>query len=311
MSILTAKFAQAAADARPAKWQRGEFDRLQETRGDAKRTLEQELLREVMHLARHSKTAQAALAWAQAHDIKFMIDFDTTAGGYYTRQTGVVAISHAAAAGKHGMFYAVEVLTHEIRHAWQDHYGLLPNIYNYRGADLGRVTIQQALYEADAYAHGKLAAAQCMGEVGSPLNYLRYHFQSWYAGNFSDLYGVKQREYQGAMVGIQECTVPNNRTELKGSFLAEARAGINPWRREDIEKLGKSFADVNYLSSWKHDSLWRRILSPSAATRQFADFGRAGKLAEAVRVRQLRHRALQSRVAKRQEGYAPSRKMPG
>lgn len=301
MSLLTAEFAKAAAKARPVQWMRFEFDSLRATRSEEQRVREQELLANVMALAKRSAVARAALEWAQAHDIKFMIDFTTTAGGYYTRQTGVVAISHDAAAGRHGMYYAAEVLTHEIRHAWQDHHGLLPNIFDYRGADLGRVTIQQALYEADAYAHGKLAAAQCQGEVGSPLNYLRYHFRNWYAGSPSDIYGVKQREFQGAMVGVKDCTAPNYQTEFKGSPFAQARAGIDPWRREDIEKLGKSFADFNYLSSWKNDRLWNCILSPSSAVCQFADHARAPKLAEAVRVRQLRTRVLQGK-ARQQRG---------
>ena len=311
MSILTAEFAKAAAKARPAQWQRPQLAELQARRSPETRVLEQRLLRQVMRQAKGSPTAQAALAWAKAHNIRFIIDFTTTAGGYYTRQSGVVAISRAAAEGRLGMVYGVEVLVHEIRHAWQDHHRLLPNTYDYREADLARSTIQQALYEADAYAHGKLASAQCMGEVGSPLNYLRYHFRNWYAGNRADIYGNSQREYQGAMLRVGSCKAPNHQTELKGSYLCEVRAGLNPWRREDIGKLGKSFADLNYLSGWKNDYLWKRILSPESAVRQFNDKGRAGRVAEAVRVRQLHQRLLRARWAKRQEGYMPARKLPG
>lgn len=311
MSILTAEFAKAAAKARPVKWDRAQLVALRDRRSVDVLANEKRLLRDVMGMAKRSPTARAALAWAQEHNIEFIIDYATTAGGYYTRQTGVVAISQAAAEGRLGMFYGVEVLVHEIRHAWQDHHRMLPSIYDYRGADLARVTIQQALYEADAYAHGKLASAQCMGEVGSPLNYLRYHFREWYAGSRADVYGNGQREYQGAQLHVANCKAPNHHVELKGSGLAEVRTGLDPWRREDIEKLGKSFADLNYLASWKNDYLWKRILSPESALRQFNDKGRAGRVAEAVRVRQLQQRMLRARMQKRQEGYAPARKLPG
>lgn len=315
MSILTAEFAKAAAKSRPAQWHRPQLAKLQAARHDTRRADEKRLLRQIMRQAKASPVAQAALAWAKAHKIKFIVDYDTTAGGYYTRQSGVVAISYAAAEGWRGRHYAVEVLVHEIRHAWQDHHRLLPHIHNYQGADLARVTIQQALYEADAYAHGKLAAAQCEGEVGSPLNYLRHHFRNWYAGSMADLYVSHQRQYQGASLRIGTCKMPDYQTEFKaGGHLTEARAGFDPWRREDIEKMGKSFAGFNYLSNWKNDQLWKRILSPSSAVRQFADAARAGranKVAEAVRVQQLRQKVWQAAALKLRQGSAPARKLPG
>ncbi len=312
MGILTAEFAKAAAKARPAQWHRPQLATLQASRQTARREDEKRLLRQIMRQAKGSPVAQAALAWAKAHKIKFIIDYNTTAGGYYTRQSGVVAISRPAAEGWRGRYYAVEVLVHELRHAWQDHQRLLPHVHDYHSADLARITIQQALYEADAYAHGKLAAAQCEGEVGSPRNYLRYHFRNWYAGSMADIYVSHQREYQGASLRIGRCKFPNYQTEFKAGYhLTEARAGLDPWRREDIEKLGKSFADFNYLSNWKEDRFWKRILSPSHAVRQFADAGRAGQVAEAVRKQQLTRHVLLRETRRLRQGGASARKLPG
>lgn len=310
MGLLTAEFAKVAAAAHPPRWHRPKLAELRNSRSVSRQDHEAYLLHKVMTLAEKSDVAQAALHWARAHDIEFIIDYTTNAGGYYNKNTGVVAISKRAAEGELGLFYGVEVLVHELRHAWQDHHGLLPSITDYRSADLAYVTIQQAFYEADAHAHGKLASAQCSGEVGNPLAYLRNHFRNWYAGSRSNVYVSHQRRHQAAMLDIDNCQAPDYQIEFKGSALPQSHAGINPWRREDIEKLGKSFAGVNYLATWDLPLFWKRILSPSSALREFMDNVRTDKTADAVRVKQLRQRIFKSRLT-RYAGASVAARFPG
>lgn len=298
MSLLTEEFAHAAAKARPPHWQRAYLLEWKQQQTPMRLASDAAMLENIFKAAQRSPVARAALAWANAHDIEFVIDRTTDIGGYYSFQTGVVAISHSDAQLSYlARFKAVDVLVHEIRHAWQDHHKLLPYVQDYRAVDLARMTIQQALYEADAYAHGKLAAAQCCRSSGDPRLYLQKYFFEWYTGFLTRWYGEQQRDCHGARLGVPGCLMPDSKIELTANIQRELRVGLDPWRREDIEKLGKSFADVNYLSGWNGllpDALWSRALSPSSALSHFSRVSRGDKTAEAIRIQQARQRILQA-----------------
>lgn len=322
MSVYTDAFAAAAARAKPPAWDRTTFAFYRDKIANTLRVVEdRKRLRTLMRKAQRSPTAQSALAWAKAHGIEIIVDHTTNAGGYYNRATGVVAVSLAVMQRPRGhvdYYYDVEVLVHEIRHAWQDHHGMLPQHYDYKKADLGRSIIQQALYEADAYAHGQMANMECApakerhywrawrGDQGlphkqwdDPHRFMRYAFKQWYAGNRATFYPSHQLKFQAAALKLTQrdhlgrpiaVKPPDYQTEMR-PVIAPSNAGLDPWRREDIEKLGASFAGVNYLAGWRDDELWSRALSPSSAIAHFTDRGaRVDPLALEVRKQQLSSR---------------------
>ncbi len=94
-----------------------------------------------------------ALDWAQAHGIEFIVDHTTIAGGYYFPGSGVVGLSKRMMNNKS---YIVGALVHEIRHAWQDYYHMLPTA----GKSFAGYFMREALIEADATAHQSLATRQ-------------------------------------------------------------------------------------------------------------------------------------------------------
>ncbi len=153
MPVYSEAFAKVAAKARPPVWVRPHLAQWKKGMSAARVTQDRKLLRQLMRDAKRSPTAQSALNWAKAHGIKFIVDHTTNAGGYYCTSTGVVALSAAALDRTWDPYYGVEVLVHEIRHAWQDHHGIIPSVDNYRTADLARISILQALYLADEFAH--------------------------------------------------------------------------------------------------------------------------------------------------------------
>ncbi len=307
MAPITAAFAQVAAQARPPEWQRPLFGRTRLRRDSERVFHERDLLRRIFRLAQGSAVASAALDWARAHRIRFMIDYKTTFGGYYMPGAGVVAIARGVAEGQRGLYGAVDVLTHELRHAWQDHHGLIPRNEAALKSNFPGSLIRQGLIEADAYAHGRLAAAQCAGEVGRARDYLRYHFREWYAGGAAEIYGAAKRQLTGYRMAISGCTKPYEHIEAVTGSAGSATDGIDPWSRTDIEKLGKRFEGRNYLATWDDDRLWRRILSPAMAMQMFSEMSRADAVAEAIRVRQTRYRLVSTDPQYRQRLNAEHR----
>jgi hypothetical protein len=138
---------------KPTHWNRFDFDSWQEQLPAARRDEDQKSLAGIFNRAADVPALREALDWARAHDIRFFIDHTTRAGGYYTVGTGVVAIARTSLADP---AFAAAAAVHEIRHAWQDYYGMIPT----SGETLAGYFTRLSAIEADATAHEKLAEKQ-------------------------------------------------------------------------------------------------------------------------------------------------------
>lgn len=148
---LSAHFAAQALQAgTQSHWQRSNLAAWRDARDDNRARWDEVQLTALRAAMQQSAMGAAALAWADQHGVDIIVDHRTTASGYYWAGTGVIAIAARQVARAAFFAHAVDVLTHEIRHAWQDHQGLLVH------GNLPR----EAMLEADADAHGKLAGLE-------------------------------------------------------------------------------------------------------------------------------------------------------
>lgn len=248
-------------------WRRPQFDAwlAQQDAADIKRARQFRL--GVMQLAQASPMARAALGWARQNDIVFAVDLEGS-GGYYVQDTGVVVLSYK----KQVSPMSVETLVHELRHAWQDHKGLLPVV----SGSVAMVTnpvvsLQQTAYvEADAYAHGRLAARQAEGHTDEPRQALRHYFHAWF-----DAYAkVYQQHY---IAYRMRCLKPtSNQPQRRGFIFSQTlnalqQPGIAPESAADIEKLGRSFTGLRYLNGLDRDVRLRQIGAAHAALTAFSN----------------------------------------
>ncbi len=236
-------------------------------------------LRKLFNKAAASPLIAAELKWAKEHGIKFFIDRTAVnCGGYYTTGTGVVAIG----AKYVGSDFGLEVLAHELRHAWQDYHGLIAwDSEKSKNADFTAFFINDAMIEADATAHQNLAKSQIrdawLKKRGSPASRnredenvtLRKGFLSWFDVSWPSqllprIYGDDMSKRYGAMLGVYDGKQKPRRFEFK---IDEPNSpGFNIHDKQDVLRLGRHFSGAgNYLAGMKSDILQRRILNPSLA----------------------------------------------
>ena len=253
--------------------------------------------------------AEAALDWARANNIEFIVDKETAAGGYYWPGTGVVGLS-SRKLDPEKFVDGIDALVHEIRHAWQDAQGFFYT-QDRAGVTLAQSIIIEGLLEADAFAHGRLAGAQAdladtegrldmlrdlqkadpsqqrqplidiyykarrdlRADVGHAPETLRRLFLEWYDDfSFALPYGEARRNLFARRLGLP---VPRS-TAVRAQFNSRAKplggkSDPRPdlWRREGRQRLGRSFAGVNYLAQMDEDLFQKRLLSPQEALRFF------------------------------------------
>ena len=260
-------------------WHRPQLEVWRQSRTKKERAIEQEQLQALFEKAKKSPTAMAALEWAHAHDVEFAIvdDPESKFSGFMLPGSGIVVIDARNIQGKWGSFYDVGTLTHEIRHVWQDYYGLLTHLDGQGAARLGlrQNMLRDALFEADADAHGMLARREFLDNSlteDKKRKLMRGYFLSWpqrrsasYAGRvlsrhariwkleppLAETKAAQEKKGKGGQVKAERPKlVPLN--PIDGG-----RAGVDPDRREEIEKLGRSFSCGNYLSGFDAQSLPR------------------------------------------------------
>lgn len=246
-SAMQHRFNRAAA-ARPAAWQkRALWQRVAIKVFNIKKGLlllgsaeDKAWLREVMAAAQASPVAQQALAWAAAHEVTITVYRNGPGTGQY-RGYGDVRLRRDAGVE---ISRAVSSLVHEIRHAWQEHHDLLLRDCALMLAD--RLTVN-ALYEADATAHGELARRQCEGIAGDPVTAMAGAFFFWF-GAVADRYHRSEVERHRETTG----------------------APAMQWQPY-LQKLGRGFAGDNYLSQTRNlqDFITLAVLPRGAALRQF------------------------------------------
>ena len=290
-------------------WMRSNLAAWRAARDEARAIWDEEKIIALRAAMSESKTAAAALAWADSHGIEIIVDHSVRAGGYYWPGTGVVAVS--ARQLSHDGFFgtAVGTLTHEIRHAWQDYHGLIYCPTDDEGATspLGRDLAIEGLFEADADAHGKLAEAE--------HRYARTHdrvvmLRELQKEKFENGRGALLKVFEkAARTDARECANPHvalwkkftawygkhgfnhhygshRRAEyaealgLAGKALDHGFEYRRPAgcalmtppdfsRREVVDLLGRSFAGVNYLRSAEVRDTIARFLNSPGAAERY------------------------------------------
>lgn len=224
----------------------------------------------LMAKTRRSPTGRAALDWAAAHDIRFEVSNRKNVTSAYNPGTGNIELHR-------GILTQADpgLLVHEIRHAWQDRHGLIPDnsVANALRNDLARRLIIQALYEADAYAHQELVSYELRHRGNRPKDLGRTLMKS-FMGWFPHRARYYQRyEMQRVALGERLQKIDEVLGREKKDIPADIfHSGLDPWRRSDLELLGRSFAGVNYLSRLsqkERDHLRRRVLTPATALAAF------------------------------------------
>lgn len=253
------------------KWDQSGFDAWQATLPPERIAEDEKLLKEIFNLASRSPTLKQALDWAGQHGIKFFVDRTTKSyHGQYKNGMGVVAI---AAFEFERPEKAISTITHEIRHAWQDYYGLISNGST---VNFSKYYTQTALIEADANAFGERAESEFLA-AGSPhsLTYettdLGIKFLSWFSSVELPLYyGTVASEYIGQWLGVVPASKspPGNNFSQGDSLktLYPLGAGVDVSDIENVLKLGKGFAgEKSYLAALPKEVLLKNVLAPSIA----------------------------------------------
>lgn len=290
-------------------WHRPQYDTWQHRRSDEERALEQQQLQNLFSKAERSSTAMAALAWARAHDVVFAVidDPESKFAGYMLPGCGVVVIDARNINGKWGALYDVGTLVHEIRHVWQDYYGLLTHLDGKATARLGlrQNLLREALYEADADAHGRLARREMLG--AAPLSdekkrkLMRGYFLAWphrrSAGYVARTLSRHARIWKleppkpDVTSTSADAGAPQRQKLRPINPMDGGRVGIDPDRREEIEKLGRSFTCGNYLSGFDARSLPRLFTDVGAKlARHLAERPKDAEMVTAVRKREMKWR---------------------
>ncbi len=283
-----------------------------------RRDMDDERLLQVFNLSAKVPELKDALDWATEHGVEFIIDRQARCGGYYWPGSGVVALVERSSF--HSDARLAGVVVHEIRHAWQDYYGMIATAET----TFTNYFIKTALIEADATAHQMLAEGQ-MGIVSSreylakPLPahknevpyfliyreemaaaiaekeeklsnreaFLWQAFRGWYSSFNPPLYGDAALRLFGKKLGIPEISQRNIGYEFKPESLSMHK-GVDFTRDEQLRRLGKGFKVGNYFNVAARHELAKRMFSPSLAACIFDEEARKPQpLVAEVRRREL------------------------
>ncbi len=269
------------------KWQQAPFDALRKTFDRKRKQADDRRLKRIFKEIAKVPMMKEALDWADKHGVRYMIDHTcVNIGGYYTVGTGVVAISHFSA--YMGPSEQVRVLSHEIRHMWQDWHGMIPTY----AKNFGDYFIRLGLIEADARAYERLATEQFVltnaedveamasdkyyarirDKVSRPQEFLWNSFLEWFdkKSTSTQFYGDHASKSIGRDRGIASAVPTDRRFEFKpypeGS---EPRIeGINIARIDDVMRLGEGFnGKQSYFAGQdRRDELLKKIIVPSLSS---------------------------------------------
>lgn len=317
-------------------WQRDNLAAWRDARESARAVWDDERIVRLRAAMAGSKTAQAALDWANRHNIEIIIDHTVNAGGYYWPGTGVVAVSSRALMYDDDISArAIGILVHEIRHAWQDYHGLLccPEGQATGDSPLGRDLAIEALFEADATANAKLAEleysytrtqeritmmrdlqdqrpiesrtqllksfvkhAEKEGELCANASSTLWKSFVSWYGMWASAYGTHRRDSYAHALGFGK-PAKDYGFEYRPSPLCDSAPALDFSQRAVLEQLGRSFHGANYLKDTAvRDVVLRRFLPPGSAERYFPRDQAASKKKPNKQTRQIRAAQLRQRL---------------
>jgi hypothetical protein len=221
-----------------------------------------------------SPTFALALDWALYQDVRFIIDREMAgSNGVYKNGMGVVCISSVYFSTASPADLA-RTFTHEIRHAWQDTRGLLP----YGSASLAKRCMRTAVYEADTFAYGELAAAEVLAVDDArkdQKSFLQKSFKEWFFiprsgidGNRTraEAYGQRVTAIVAKELGVNVSVKKKVRREFSKCARLVERAGVDLSNARSAAAMGQMWRGGNYLLSQNmQDFLTHEVLSPTRA----------------------------------------------
>lgn len=249
-------------------WDQQCFLAFQESLSQQRRQLDEFLLRRLLQRSSEYSLLARLLEWGDKHGVRYMIDRKCPENmAYYIPGTGVVALTqHAIQA-----IDAPAMLGHEVRHAWQDYYGLLHTM----GKNFSSFFIRAALVEADAFAFQSVSErdSRFATRTGSLSFITRPDNEIDLAGYFRDWFSLSVRagwygrRYLSAAMNQNGLAAPED-ISARFEFLSEceARYGLFLENLDDVTRLGKVPGGGNYMKRVGHDFLLKTALSPSLAT---------------------------------------------
>lgn len=270
-----------------------------------------------------------ALKWAETHNIDFIVDHTTTVGGYYPPYTGVVAIAKSSLADTS---FAAGVLVHEICHARQDFYGLLPT----GGKSFTDYYMRLALCEADATAHEELTNRQ--SDIADDISLAKKQvmllkeqnahqwiltknhlfqdrsnqsmkratdsadkalwssFRGWYYTR-ALTYGTTALRNFSRELGVPGVTAKDYKFEFNPNFCRSKppRKGIDITSFEGLQKLSRSFNGRHYFNTRDaRNFLIMMALSPDEASSFFSYFNQicSKRFKHSPEINEVRRRQL-------------------
>lgn len=180
----------------------------------------------------------------------------------------------------------INSLTHEIRHAWQHAEGLMSYGENFYKTDPVLAMLKLSLQEADAYAHGERAQHEYLKDrAGVALRAhsitMREDFAYWFyvqCGSYCDTQldlsqiALRHPRLFGLTQGVMDI----------GRARGQAQGSLDPYRKSELVKLGRSFGGGNYMVDMlrAEPEALPRLMQPSRALEYFVPQRKLGTRAK-------------------------------
>lgn len=312
-----------AENAAAARWDRGNLEEWRAGHSEERKAADAKLLADVFNLAAQVPQMKEALDWAKAHGIEFIVDHTVTgANGYYRRRAGVVGLSSNVLQDP---AWAVGTVTHEIRHAWQDWYGMIEHPVE-KFADF---FIRIALTEADAEAFGARARRQyalrqqqesyrhgCykllpmkrrIAKIERQIENLQKNpealwqgFIGWFHRGRAADYGARAMKELAHELGVPGFEPEQNKFEFRpfGDKAIPDRPAIDFTQEEQLRRLGKGFTGRNYFNGKAHRETLRSIFRPAVAERFYNRDRARPKVMNEIRKRVLKKKLERIKASK-------------
>ena len=194
----------------------------------------------------------------------------------YNRNAGKRWIALSPKFKQADMHERADTLVHEIRHAWQDRHDLmLPYSLKFNMRHGMRAAfIWLCAEEADAHAHGMMAAAEAFGaKVPSPLGYQAAYID-WFTAHLGTYLDTFIAEWDGFLADIETRT-QGDAVKMR-AYLDDCReAEQKPVGQAVLRALGRTLTGDNYqhdndFSRWVQDVLIPRALAGPVAAKGVA-----------------------------------------
>lgn len=222
-----------------------------------------------------SPAATAAFDWLAQENIRIVFDkklAERKMMGRYNRHRDDrwIALSPKFRQGE--VYERIDTLVHETRHAWQDKNDLMLPYhlkFNMKHGML-QAFLWLCVEEADAHAHGMMAAAEAFGATMPQALGYQSAYIDWFTGRLGVYLDSFIEEWKG-LIGDIEARTGGDAAKMR-TYLDDCReADQSPVDQTTLRALGQTLTGINY----QHDadfSVWvRDVLIPKALAGPIAE----------------------------------------